>query len=206
MLMELRKSQIEFYHKLAPDYDRQVNAEAIEENARYRGLFPTGAAFHRGLDLGCGTGNWTRGLLEVCDQVLAVDASPDMIAAAREKLGENGIDYRVVDILDFPDLGTFDVVFSTFWISHVPLELQEDFWAWVARSLEIGGKVIFQDSVAQGPGGGGDCRRLPSGEAFLIVKNAYDFDRLLEVMRSRGLVGTITMTSKNVYVIDAQRG
>ncbi len=203
--MELRKSQIEFYHKLAPDYDRQVNAEAIEENARYRTLFPPGATFRRGLDLGCGTGNWTRGLLEVCDQVLAVDATPDMIAAAREKLGENGIDYRVVDILDFPDLGTFDVVFSTFWISHVPLDLQEDFWAWVARSLEIGGKVIFQDSLAQGPGGGGDCRRLPSGETFRIVKNAYDFDRLLEVMSSHCLAGTITMTSKNVYVINAQR-
>ena len=203
--MELRESQIEFYHKLAPDYDRQVNAEAIEENARYRGLFPTGAAFHRGLDLGCGTGNWTRGLLEVCDQVLAVDASPDMIAKASEKLGERGIDYRVVDILAFPDLGTFDVVFSTFWVSHVPLELHDDFWAWVARSLEIGGEVIFQDSMAQGPGGGGDCRRLPSGETFRIVKNAYDFDRLLEVMSSHGLAGTITMTSKNIYMINAQR-
>ena len=203
--MELRESQIEFYHRLAPDYDRHVNAEAIEENARYRRLFPAGAAFHRGLDLGCGTGNRTRGLLEVCDQVLAIDSSPDMIAAAREKLGERGIDYRVVDILAFPDLETFDVVFSTFWVSHVPLELQDDFWAWVARSLEIGGEVIFQDSIAQGPGGGGDRRRLPSGETFLIVKNAYDFDRLLEVMTSHGLAGTITMTSKNVYVINAQR-
>ena len=80
-----------------------------------------------------------------------------------------------------------------------------DFWAWVARSLEIGGEVIFQDSMAQGPGGGGDCRRLPSGETFRIVKNAYDFDRLLEVMSSHGLTGTIAMTSKNVYVINAQR-
>ena len=203
--MELRKSQIEFYHKLAPDYDHQVNADAIEENTRYRKLFPAGATFRRGLDLGCGTGNWTRGLLEVCDRVLAVDSSPDMIAAAREKLGESAIDYRVVDILSFPDLGTFDIVFSTFWISHVPLELHDDFWAWVARSLEIGGKVIFQDSVAQGPGGGGDCRRLPSGETFLIVKNAYDFDQLLDVMGSHGLAGTITMTSKNVYVINALR-
>ena len=71
-----------------------------------------------------------------------------MIAAAREKLGESGIDYRVLDILDFPDLGTFDVVFSTFWVSHVPLEFHNEFWAWVVRSLEIGGQVIFQDSVA----------------------------------------------------------
>ena len=84
-----------------------------------------------------------------------------MIAAAREKLGESGIDYRVLDILDFPDLGTFDVVFSTFWVSHVPLEFHDEFWAWVVRSLEIGGQVIFQDSVAQGLGGGGDCRRAP---------------------------------------------
>jgi len=29
-----------------------------------------------------------------------------MIAAAREELRESGIDYRVLDILDFPDLGT----------------------------------------------------------------------------------------------------
>ncbi len=128
-----------------------------------------------------------------------------MIALARAKLGKSGIDYRVADLLAFPDLGTFDVVFSTFWISHVPLELHDDFWPWVARSLEIGGEVIFQDSIAQGPGGGGDCRRLPSGETFQIVKNAYDFDRLLEVMRSHGLAGTVRMTSRTVYLLNAQR-
>ncbi len=65
--MDLRQSQIEFYHKLAPDFDREVNAEAIAENAPYRRLFPAGAVFPWGLDLGCGTGNWTCGLLEVCD-------------------------------------------------------------------------------------------------------------------------------------------
>ena len=33
--MDLRQSQIEFYHKLAPDFDREVNAEAIAENAPF---------------------------------------------------------------------------------------------------------------------------------------------------------------------------
>lgn len=198
-------AQIAFYHKLAGDYDRLVNAEGIEADARYRRLFPSDSTFRRGLDLGCGTGNWTRGLVEVSDHVVAVDASPDMLAQARRKLGETSVEYRLADILTFPDLGVFDVVFSTFWISHVPHDLQADFWAWVSRCLETGGAVIFQDSVSSGPGGGGDRRRLPSGEAFEIVKNAYDFDQLLRIMSRQGLAGTIEMTSPSVYVIRATK-
>ena len=67
-----RESQIEFYHKLAPNYDRVVDAQGIRGGTLYRDLFPPGSAFRRGLDLGCGTGNWTQALVDVCESVVAV--------------------------------------------------------------------------------------------------------------------------------------
>lgn len=203
--MDRIESQIEFYHKLAPDYDRLTDPEGVRRSDLYRDLFPDEVGYRRGLDLGCGTGNWTRALVEVCDEVVAADSSPDMIAAARRKLGTHAVDYRVVDLLSFPDLGIYDVIFSTFWISHVPIDLHDAFWAWISRSLSPGGDVVFQDSIASGPGGGGDCRILPSGESFQIVKNAYDFERLAAVLSIHGLTGSIRMKTDSVYVIRAKR-
>lgn len=203
--MDRRKAQIEFYHRLAPDYDRLADPEGVRRSALYDDLFPDGVRYRRGLDLGCGTGNWTRALVEVCDEVTATDSSPDMIAAARRKLGSAAIEYRVVDLLSFPDLGMYDVIFSTFWISHVPLDLHDAFWAWIARSLSLGGDIVFQDSITSGPGGGGDCRTLPSGETFQIVKNAYDFQRLADLLDTHGLAASIRMKTDSVYVIRAKR-
>ena len=45
MRVDLQESQIAFYHKLTRDYDRLVSAEAIEDDARYRSLFPLEASF-----------------------------------------------------------------------------------------------------------------------------------------------------------------
>ncbi len=204
--MSRRESQKAFYHRLAPDYDRMVDAEGIGNSALFRALFLSNDRYGRGLDIGCGTGNWTRALVDVCTQVVAIDSSADMLEAARTKLGNATVEYREVDVFEFPDLGTFEIVFSTFWISHVPRALHPSFWSWVHRSLEPGGRVLFQDSISSGPGGGGDVRRLPSGEEFQIVKNRYDFAQLLEVMGEQDLHGTIEMSTDSVYLIRARKG
>jgi ubiquinone/menaquinone biosynthesis C-methylase UbiE len=118
-------SQIEFYDKLAGTFDSLVDARKIFSEKPYKRLFHANAHYQTGLDIGCGTGNWTRGLLEVCDSVLAIDTSSRMLKQCRKKLGTTRITFRKVDVFDFPDLGKFDIVFSTFWISHVPLQLQD---------------------------------------------------------------------------------
>ena len=65
-------------------------------------------AGERILDLGCGTGELTLALQQRGCEVVGVDLSPEMVAAAREK----GVDARVMDghAMTFED--EFDAVFS----------------------------------------------------------------------------------------------
>ena len=51
-------------------------------------------------DLGCGTGNATELLSRWVDRVSAVDRSPEMLEAARERLNEAGLDAANVDFLE----------------------------------------------------------------------------------------------------------
>ena len=125
--MDLIASQIEFYDRLANDYDPQVGASRIAGEHKYRRLLPAECRYGRALDIGCGTGNWTRGLLDVCDSVLAIDSSREMLDLCRAKLGQSGIEYQLLNVFDYPSLGQFDLIFSTFWVSHVPPERQHSF-------------------------------------------------------------------------------
>src|SRR5712691_5264279 len=60
------------------------------------------------LDLGCGDGVLTEKIVAAGARVVAVDAAPDMVAAARAR----GIDARVLPGQNLPFDGEFDAVFS----------------------------------------------------------------------------------------------
>jgi trans-aconitate 2-methyltransferase len=65
------------------------------------------------LDAGCGTGRATRLLVERLPKghVIGVDASPSMIAKARESLG-SGVELIVSDLLELELAGPVDAIFS----------------------------------------------------------------------------------------------
>ena len=60
------------------------------------------------LDLGCGDGVFAEKIVAAGATVIAVDAAPDMVAAARAR----GIDARVMDGQRLTFTGEFDAVFS----------------------------------------------------------------------------------------------
>lgn len=62
------------------------------------------------LDLGCGTGILTAQLSELCDEIVGVDGSQNMVDKAKEEFGN--IEFKVCDALALPFEGEFDVVFS----------------------------------------------------------------------------------------------
>ncbi len=99
------------------------------------------------LDAGCGSGRVTEALLERLPrgQVIAIDASPSMVDAARERLGAgtgDRVDVRLLDLLELDLDEPVDAIFSTatfHWISD-----HERLFARLHAALRPGGRLVAQ--------------------------------------------------------------
>src|SRR6185437_7641086 len=103
------------------------------------------------LDVGCGPGDLAMTLAERVGPgglAAGIDASPEMIARARQKARRRGlsVDFRndPVEALSFAD-DTFDSVVSSFVIHHLPGDLKRRAMASIARVLKPGGRVFLVD-------------------------------------------------------------
>lgn len=96
------------------------------------------------VDLGCGPGNLTRLLAERWPDagVVGVDASPDMIAAAREGGGPVGFEVRDVREWAASDPGPVDVLVSNAMLQWVPGHL--DLLPGLLATVSPGGWLAFQ--------------------------------------------------------------
>ena len=65
------------------------------------------------LDLGCGTGTFTRMLAEAGYDMIGVDGSQEMLMEAREKTADSGILYLCQDMREFELYGTVRAIVST---------------------------------------------------------------------------------------------
>jgi trans-aconitate 2-methyltransferase len=95
------------------------------------------------LDVGCGTGRVTELLLELVPhgRVLAVDASDEMVALARARLGDRA-EVWCQDALDIELDEPVDVVVSTAALHWVPDH--DRLWARLAQTLRPGGVLEVQ--------------------------------------------------------------
>lgn len=91
------------------------------------------------LDLGCGTGELTQRIVAAGASVVGIDASPEMVARAREK--GLSADHGNAEKLPYPD-HTFDAVFSNAALHWV--RGQDDMISEVARVLRAGGRFVAE--------------------------------------------------------------
>ncbi|WP_290818295.1 methyltransferase domain-containing protein [Halovivax sp.] len=131
-----------FYKYLSKVYDR-VNPFIWTEEMRAEALslleFPDDATV---LDVGCGTGFATAGLLEHVDEVYALDQSPHQLERAYRKFGKRGpVHFHLGDAERLPfATNTFDVVWSSGSIEYWPQPVRtlREF----RRVLVPGGQVL----------------------------------------------------------------
>ncbi|MGP0102363.1 MAG: class I SAM-dependent methyltransferase [Solirubrobacteraceae bacterium] len=95
------------------------------------------------IDAGCGSGRITQALIERLPngRVIAIDESPSMLAAARERLGPD-IDLRVGDLLQLELEQPVDAILSTatfHWIKD-----HERLFARLRAALRAGGRLVAQ--------------------------------------------------------------
>jgi len=125
---------------------QEWNAERYAKNARFVAdmgqvvldlLKPQ--AGERILDLGCGDGALTEKVVALGANVVGVDASEDMVSAARRR----GIDARVMDGCELKFETEFDGVFSNaamHWMKRAP----DAVIAGVYRALKLGGRFAAE--------------------------------------------------------------
>jgi trans-aconitate 2-methyltransferase len=126
----------------ARTYDQSSQPQqawASDVLARLEGIAGDGTI----LDVGCGTGRVTELLLALVPhgRVLAVDASEDMVALARERLGDRA-EVWCQDALDLELDEPVDVVVSTaalHWVTD-----HDRLWARLAHTLRPGGVLEVQ--------------------------------------------------------------
>lgn len=100
------------YEALAGVYDRLTEDVGYERRADYlEKLFKKSRIpVHTVLDLACGTGSITELLMERGYEMVAADASPDMLAAAREKTEEKAGIAPVYLCQSMPELDLYGTV------------------------------------------------------------------------------------------------
>lgn len=96
------------------------------------------------LEIGCGTGSFTRLLARRSDWVLALDLSPQMIRVAKERSRQcSNIEYQIADVLEmeFPR-EQFDCIASIATLHHMPVE---KILPKMQDALKPGGTLILLD-------------------------------------------------------------
>ena len=98
-------------------------------------------------DLGCGTGQLTGTVAPYVKRVIAVDSSPDMLDAARARVGgADNVDLRQGDLENLPiGDGELDAAMLSLVLHHAPAPARA--LADVARVLRPGGRVLVVDML-----------------------------------------------------------
>lgn len=164
--------------KIRNDFDRIALHEQVgwNHNSHYHNFLLKQLPFRykNVLDIGCGTGEFSRLLAKRADKVVAIDLSPNMIKVAKHHSRQDtNIDFQVADILkwEFPT-EQFDAIASIATVHHLPIE---DLLPNLVPALKPGGKLVIldllehenlQDSLS-------DFMAVPLNWIFQMLRNRH---------------------------------
>jgi demethylmenaquinone methyltransferase/2-methoxy-6-polyprenyl-1,4-benzoquinol methylase len=221
---ELLREQQAFYRARAPEYDEwwqrrgrydrgrddteEWGRQVAVVEAALTSFGPAGDV----LELAGGTGWWTGRLARTATTLTVVDASPETIAISRERVGRGDIDYVVADVFEWRPPRPYDVVFFSFWLSHVPRHRFGAFWDLVRSCLVADGRVFFIDNRTASTPAPDDrdpyvaeyapdlhIRRLNDGSRYRVVKVMYEPDELASLLAAEGWDAEVDGTSWFVF-------
>jgi SAM-dependent methyltransferase len=176
-----------------PDRERRWLLDVAELEEALRAFAPRGDV----LELAAGTGIWTRRLVPTADRVVAVDANAETLA-----LNTPAAELVVADIFTWHPPQQFDVVFFSFWLSHVPEERWVEFWELVRSALRPDGRVFLIDSGPPEDAGNDELqvRQLADGRGFTIVKRYWQPNELAERLADLGCELDLRLTGNGLFL------
>jgi SAM-dependent methyltransferase len=142
----------------------------------------------RVLDVGCGTGRWSRLMTEQGARVVGIDLQPETLRDDRRRLPSCRFVEMSADFLGFAS-GRFDLVTSVTVIQHMPPSAQAAALSEMRRVLVDGGRLlILEHTRDQGPHvfahAPEEWIRLAAAAGFRLDRSVpYDFAPLVYVVR-----------------------
>jgi SAM-dependent methyltransferase len=186
----LLAEQIAYYRARAGEYDATYpldDGADADARAQLVAALEALAPYGRVLELACGTGQWTAELARHATAVTAVDASPEALAICRRRVDAAHVHLVEADLFAWRPPERYDLVFFSAWLSHVPPQRFDAFWALVADCLTSGGLAFVIDELpavaaverpAPGQPAPAVRREVASGESYRAVKVLYAPDEL----------------------------
>ena len=191
----LLAEQVAYYRARAPEYD-EVYVDKRAWEAFLDELPITGDV----LELACGSGWWTPHLARRARSITAVDAAPEMLALARQRVQGLPVELLAADLFAWQPPRRYDTAFFAFWLSHVPPARFAALWSTVGAALAPGGQACFLDTtdrardierVLRGQPAPSVQRRLRDGSEYRAVKMFYSPAELAAKLAGLGWTATI---------------
>jgi SAM-dependent methyltransferase len=206
------QAQVAYYRHRAGEYDLTSYGDVDRADHRITSLLDQLRPEGDVLEIACGTGIWTRHLAARARSLTAIDAAPEMIALARERVYGPAVTFVTADVLDWVPPRRFDTVFFAFWLSHVPASAFGRFWSVVRTALASDGRVLFVDDLPDAAdretyvAGSGEVveRRLQDGTRHRLVKLVRDDQALTQQLTELGWHATITRSGPDWLLGEAR--
>lgn len=222
------QQQIEYYRLRASEYDEWfyrvgrydygtvLNQQWFDEVAIVQDALHQLEPVDHILELACGTGIWTQELLKLGERITAIDASAEVIELNRQKVNSPRVTYHQLDLFQWEPKEEYDLVFFSFWLSHVPPDLLTAFLQKVYRSLRRGGRVFIIDSRFEPTSTATNhtlaqdspvyqTRKLNNGQEYQIVKIFYQPDELHDRLIKTGFASEIKVTENYFIYVNARK-
>jgi 2-polyprenyl-3-methyl-5-hydroxy-6-metoxy-1,4-benzoquinol methylase len=217
MTDQILQQQIAYYRARADEYDqwfyrlgrydrgKELNQRWFQEVEIVKQALKQIGQAEEILELACGTGIWTQELVKIGNKITAIDASAEVIAINRSKLNSQHIEYQQIDLFAWQPDAEYNLVFFSFWLSHVPPELLNSFLVKVYKSVRVGGRLFIIDSrfeptstannhILNDDGNIYKSRKLNDGQEFQIVKVFYQPEELHKHLTEVGFIADVKVT------------
>jgi demethylmenaquinone methyltransferase/2-methoxy-6-polyprenyl-1,4-benzoquinol methylase len=216
---DLIAEQVKYYRARAPKYDEwwqrcgaydkgpEMAIEWHRQMKQVEEALDDFSVHGKVLELAGGTGWWTERLARTADHLRVIDSSPEAIEINRARTSRADVEYVVEDLFSWTPDDLYDVVFFSFWLTHVPRTRFAAFWSIVRSCLSPDGRAFLIDN-RNDPILTADIkdpyvlqyepdrhvRHIGDGREYNVVKVMYEPDELEARLREIGWTAEIKAT------------